>query len=492
MKFATDIRRSPWLLQLIPLLFGVVVLTIGLLADDFEYDTDEGINLMKSLLLSRGHLLYSEIWSDQPPAFTYALVGWFKVFGMSVSAGRGLVLATSILLLVSLQQTLRILENHRIAWVAVLLLAGSNWYALYSFSVMIGLPALGVAMAAVWLGAVFRKRGGWWIALLAGVVFGISVQTKAFTLVMLPMVFMLLLAPLSEALDRVPVRRRLVGAGLFVVGLAFAFSGISLATGTDLTQLTHTHVRVSELNPDTSVSPVLTLMRRDWMIAILATTSLVLIARPVAPRHLLPFVWFACAGIVLHNHWPVWRHHSLLLMIPAAWAAARMAVWLWDRTRVQIASAGRVWSRVGVAIVVLWGTYTAVRAMVRLVEDESGGGPRMVALLEQRAAESTWVYADRLMPAFRTRLGVPPPLAVVSVKRQRAGELSDEALVGIFKEFEPAQLLLGRLAYGSTFQAYVDAHYTLTYRSRENAGPEIRHYLRNDAPHSAIDPTDAN
>src|SRR4051794_5789212 len=66
---------------LLPLCFCLVVLLLGLTCNAFQYDTDEGLNLMKSLLQLRGHHLYSEIWSDQPPLFTYILSGWFKLTG---------------------------------------------------------------------------------------------------------------------------------------------------------------------------------------------------------------------------------------------------------------------------------------------------------------------------------------------------------------------------------------------------------------------------
>lgn len=48
---------------------------------EFQFDNDEGINLMKALLFERGFSLYDEIWSDQPPVFTVLLAWWFKIFG---------------------------------------------------------------------------------------------------------------------------------------------------------------------------------------------------------------------------------------------------------------------------------------------------------------------------------------------------------------------------------------------------------------------------
>ena len=45
----------------------------------FEIDPDEGINLIKGLLVEQGYSLYTEIWSDQPPLFTYFLAVVFRI-----------------------------------------------------------------------------------------------------------------------------------------------------------------------------------------------------------------------------------------------------------------------------------------------------------------------------------------------------------------------------------------------------------------------------
>lgn len=483
MSLARDVKQLPcW----IPLLFAFVVLCTGLWSNDFEYDTDEGINLMKALLLSRGYHLYSQIWSDQPPVFTYGLAGWFEIFGHGVNTARVLVLILSVLLLWCFQQTLRILENDRHAWVATLLLAGANWYALYSFSVMIGLPALALGMLSVWLVAIFRKTGnvGW--ALLAGIVMGVSVQTKAFTGLMLPMIGVMFLAPLKPALNQIPLKKRGVGLGLYVLGLVFAFWIILHATGTDLRQLTHPHLKASGLNPDKSISPVLTLMRRDWMLAILACSSALLMSSGNRWRHALPFIWFASAAVVLHNHWPVWRHHGLLLVIPTAWAAGRMVIHLWDRGWTNPTHASQWWARVATCLILGWGTYTAGRAIYRLAEGQDGAGPRLTRLLKQSAVDGTWVYADRLMPAFRAGLAVPPPLAVVSVKRQQTGELSDQRLVEVLETYQPHQLLLSRLNYGPVFYEYLQQYYQLNHLTSRQSVPDIQHYLRKPSTTSPL------
>ena len=60
--------------------FALVMLCLYNFAAPFEFDSDEGVNVMKALLLAHGHALYSEVWNDQPP-----LLSWFLRCRGSVS-----------------------------------------------------------------------------------------------------------------------------------------------------------------------------------------------------------------------------------------------------------------------------------------------------------------------------------------------------------------------------------------------------------------------
>jgi len=61
----------------------------------FEYDSDEGIDLMASLLLAKGFPLYKQIWYEHPPLVPVILSYWFKLLGPSVHHGRLLILIFS-------------------------------------------------------------------------------------------------------------------------------------------------------------------------------------------------------------------------------------------------------------------------------------------------------------------------------------------------------------------------------------------------------------
>ena len=71
--------------------FVTAVLSLTSFLDVYEFDPDEGNNLIKALLLDRGYG-FGEIWSDQPPLHTYLLAMVFNLVGWEVAYGRVLTL----------------------------------------------------------------------------------------------------------------------------------------------------------------------------------------------------------------------------------------------------------------------------------------------------------------------------------------------------------------------------------------------------------------
>jgi hypothetical protein len=64
---------------LLPSLFLVGMLLWFPFRYVFEFNTDEGVNLIKAMMTLKGFKLYSDVWSDQPPVLTSILglcSGW--------------------------------------------------------------------------------------------------------------------------------------------------------------------------------------------------------------------------------------------------------------------------------------------------------------------------------------------------------------------------------------------------------------------------------
>src|SRR5512138_1960776 len=83
---------------LIALIFLAFTFSYFPFREKLQFDTDEGLNLMRSMLVARGYPLYSEVSSDQPPLFNYLLAFLFRLGEPDVYRARLLVLLFSTLL----------------------------------------------------------------------------------------------------------------------------------------------------------------------------------------------------------------------------------------------------------------------------------------------------------------------------------------------------------------------------------------------------------
>src|SRR5262245_28183769 len=92
---------------LIALIFFAFTFAYYLFRETLQFDTDEGLNLMRSMLMELGHPLYSEVSSDQAPLFNQILALMFHVTGFEVNASRILVLLFSSLMVWACAQFLQ-------------------------------------------------------------------------------------------------------------------------------------------------------------------------------------------------------------------------------------------------------------------------------------------------------------------------------------------------------------------------------------------------
>ncbi|HEY8666943.1 MAG TPA: glycosyltransferase family 39 protein [Tepidisphaeraceae bacterium] len=369
----------------IPAIFFVLVLRAGRDANAFQYDTDEGLNLMKASLVQHGHALFKEIWSDQPPVLTVLLAWWFKAFGATVLSARILILVLATVLLASLAQTVRKYEGTLAGiLVAAFVVCSLNFIKL-SFSVMVGLPALAFAMMALFFIACWRDSNRWIYLLLAGAFMAISLQTKLFTGTVIPVLVLGCFVPTRKQRDDALAARQeaegllargggaagenVVGASLAnpTAGImpppiqldyanplearrlgwmyriletslrnslavflwlgagAAAYFLISFAFHVDYHQLLDPHMkwRDGPINPMCTFQSLYPqILNHDLYLELPALVYFVMFLLQFRPARLLPLVWLATSAYSLYEHNPVWYHHCVLLTIPFCWMAA--------------------------------------------------------------------------------------------------------------------------------------------------------------------------
>jgi len=456
----------------------VLVLIFSNFRDVFEFDMDEGNNVIKALLVDRGYALYSEVWSDQPPLFTWMLTGCFRLFGWDVNVARVLVLLFASGIVFALYDSLRITWGHAAALAAVALLPCSKYFVTLSVSTMLGLPAISLAVLALWAMLRWRASGRVPWLLVAGVLMGLSWATKLFTAFLLPVltVWIMLVGAGGDRSRRWP-RALACSAGWSLCAvLTVAVFLLMAAAPAHWAPLysTHADARTAGVyGQDAAMGQLLGNLGDDWQIMLLAALGVMHVVLRRRYGLLIVPAWVLVALAALWRHAPVWYHHHLLVSVPAC-AIAGIAVG-------QIASGGFRTQRGWDWIVNTLLRVAAVMTTAALAWAVISGAKRpadwpwlswrdhdrfVVQVMKAYQHTTAVVVVDRQMYAFRAGYAVPPNLSVTSHKRLVTGNLTDQEILRTIAEQKPQQIVLSWRFSNELKRSILQAirgRYTLVY-----------------------------
>jgi tetratricopeptide (TPR) repeat protein len=472
---------------LVAALYAGLMLAFYPLATTFELDPDEGVNVIKPWLMRRGESLHADIWSDQPPLFSYLLWACFSAFGWEVEHGRVLVLSFTGLLLFGIYDFMRVQAGHRAAACSVALLAGSSYFLPLSVSIMLGMPSLSLAFLALWaMGRCLPAGGRGWLV-LSGVLMGLSLATKLHTAFLVP-----LLGGWLLACGRGSGRSRRGSAVLWLLCVSATAGGILLTlTGwAEIAQLHAPHT-AARLSADASGYDDLGLLKQnirdDAPLFLLAVIGTGLIALQRRWTLLILPAWVATALLLLWGHSPLWYHHHLLLTVGSAplaglaaadlLASAKRAAW---RNQLVPSALLRLCTA---ASLLLLGTSVS-KGLKPTPHDTAGSADReryaLEVMREYRNGTRT-VVTDRPMFAFRAGYAVPPNLAVMSRKRIATGNLTSAEVNDTILASLPEQVLLTHrlpTAFSQQISAALPERYRLIYSDPGQL--RLRLYVRED------------
>lgn len=448
---------------------------------------------MKAMLVEKGYPLYSEIWSDQPPLFTYLLAASFHFFGFKVGVGRFVVLALSCILLWAAFQFMQRVWGKWQAAAAGLMLFLLPKYMILSVSVMVGLPSITFAMLAMLALSLWHMhRKPMWLALSATSL-GLSVLTKLFTGFLAPVFLIgLLIDEVRRTRDQRTWRTILTPA--FGWGLIFSLTtlglGLAMVGPQNVPQLLETHLAATDVTSFQEYEfSLLWNIQLAWPVLFLAGVGTLFAWRSQRWLTLYPAIWSATAFALMLSHRPVWDHHQLLITIPAALPAGLAVYEALRRTAPIIRqhfnrradSLLHAAALLGVMIFFfVFRTHeplTLLDPHPALVKTDLEIGPiqeKFLTRMLKYASETKWVVTDLPMYAFRAQLPVPPNLAVFSRKRVVTGNLTEPDVLATIQDWQPEQVLLGRETY-PLIQPYLADHYRLIL-----VDDDVRLYVRND------------
>ena len=481
--------------------------------DPHDWDYDEGINLMKALLVGRGYHLFSEIWSDQPPLLTVTLAGLFRATGPSVAAARMLVMLLSALLLWAFYLAVRTSlltpsrktvlqeESDGAATVLALLACGllivSEFYLRLSGAVMVGLPSTALGMAALMLLVVRRPSWPWLLA--AAVIMALALQTKLLAAIIVPAAAVAIYvntnssngqgfgAGWQQRLGRVIVWGVMTGAAYLLLGLALGALHFDLLFGTHLGAMT---ANVQNFVEEASgFFPHFVEQHAAYLL--LGAGGLVYAAYRRRVSVIVPVAWLLSAALVFSVQRPLWYHHTLLLSVPLTWLAAyglAGILWLlrygWQRRH---NAAGIAAGLLGVAaaaaiVAALW--FYPNPLPDRLAWQMTIYRPNYIQQVADRLEadagatdKSDWIFTDHPFYAFQAGLAVPPEIAVLSRKTLEANIIRQEQLAKVLRDYAPQFVLFERFtdSYSPEVMDEIHAHYTKEIEE----GP-ARYYIRHE------------
>jgi len=291
----------------------------------FEYNLDEGGNLMKALLLLQDYSLYSQIWSDQPPFFTHLLALIFRLTDINVNYGRVLVLTFSSLLIWAIFQIQRNIWGIVSAITSTILIVALPEYTQLSVSVMIGLPSISMAMVALMALVIWHRNKKYAWLIMSAFALIISIFIKLFTGFLVPIFLIgIILDQYDQFKSKKPIPWRTGVQPVLIWGVSFFFFfiifGVFYVGIQNIPNITIPHILARSIETYQELSNILSInyyLNKLWALLLLSIIGTVF---SIISKHWLALyftAWMGIAYILLSTHKPVWSHQQLIVTVPA-------------------------------------------------------------------------------------------------------------------------------------------------------------------------------
>lgn len=465
--------------------FCIWIILKAPLKETFEYNWDEGMDVMKASLYLKGFPLYQSIWSDQPPLFTVLLAFCFKVFGPSMYLTRIILLLFSSLLLFCLYQIIRMRKGNIVAAAGAILLTFSTGYIRLSVSVMIGTASLALAMFSLYLLYLYLKSNLRPYLLLSAIFLAFSVQIKFFTAFLIPLVVYEIIR--TERKNRRATTAHLWWLASFLIlysATIFIFFGFNFKLF--LEQLFQSHLKKFNL-ANNSPLPLVFMLLPDYDIVLLAIMGMIFSVLNKDSGVTLPLGWLILVSLILAIHRPIWYHYYLLISIPLCWLAAIGVSYLFSSDsrnewtaaihRRKFSFFALRWVTFGCIIVVLVNLPIKIERSIRHASTLPCPQQRaIVEELKKYHKKTRWIVTDMPAAAFYAHLLVPPEIAVASIKRP----MDEDYFIFLLEKYRPEQILFGNLyKYTEKLMPYLQTRYSQDYQC------VLKHETQNYVPYDS-------
>jgi hypothetical protein len=437
---------------------------------------DEGFEVAKATLCLKGYKLYTDVWNDQPPLHTFLLTESLRHLSSSMLGPRLITGGFTLLLLTAVFVVCWRFNGGRVAAIATLLLLASPGFLLLGSSCMLEIPALAPTMAALCVLAL-GNRSRWPVAeVVAGALFGIALEIKMISFVMLPMAALL-----------VWFNRRQNPSPGWSVTIRLLVLLVSLAASTVATDLEASHGAylahfeqswVSHFggmksleygSPNDHRFDWLALLR-NWEITLPAALGVVICLQRISGAFsaAIPLAWLAYSFSVFGLHRPWWNYYYVHTAIPLCWCAAIGIEAVWAKARWP---QGRFYCVALALYAQCAGAWMIERLYLEVQSVRQSPQTYTSLFLKEMARykpQTRWLYAEEPVYSFHAGIPLPPDLAVLVLKRYWSGEMTSARLTEDLRSFKPELMLLGNDSRQRPFHDFLNAEYQLIYMDGNN------------------------
>lgn len=455
----------------------------------FQYDPDEGLNLIRGMLVYLRYPLYTSVSSDQPPLFTHMLVWLFNFTGFETIPARVLVLCFAALLIWSCTKMVQLSWGNLAALLFLPIIMMADYFVRLSVSIMIGLPAIAMACLSVLLIMFWHNDKKTYWLVLSGFSLALSIMIKLFTGFLIPIVL--------SGIFLTSLRKYREKGFNWTIFRSVCIWGVSFGTLTLflLTILVGPHNFLQLIRPHLSANSIKDF--QDYGLSInYQLTPLILYLSMGLPGIYFLFkkrlslfvyipVWIGTAYLLLNIQKPVFFHHHLLIVIPAAMLSAggisegihtlrKNSSW---HQFIQIPS---LISLLSIVLFIITSSYyfpksdASFNGIGGFFDKNQTKNEQIIQGMEKYKDKTNWIVTDLPIYAFNIERPVPPILATFSFKRMITGNLTQTTILDSMKKYDPEQVLIGRFKL-PLVEKFLLNRYTLI--TTENG---LRLFIRNN------------
>lgn len=447
-----------------------IIFTFLHLGSALRLGDDEGYEVIKALMCSKGFHLYTDIWNDQPPISTFLLSAAFKLFGPSILTARLVAAAFGLFLAICFHELVRQKSGYRTALFATLFLVAAPGSLVVMVSVMLECPAFATALLSCWLAFRWAKCEKLpWLA-ASGTVMAIALQIKLTAALVVPALaleLLLVLRTRQKSLTQM-LRPGLLWSVAFLAVfllIAFILGKGSLASSWQ----SHTEARaVPGLDMPADHTFNFRLLKSNIECAAGALLCVLLAVWRKRLRELaFPMALLATVALVHAFHRPWWDYYYLHFTIPLAWLTGwTVNALIVDVYRLQTIK--KVAGLKTVSIVTLCGLVAfafakserRLEGSIKLLRAKQAANSNpIVQVMKRQTTGTPWVYAEDGIYPFHAGLRVIPELAIVMPKRFWSGQITTSRIIETCRKYKPQFIVIRSDSFNPEWRNYLGADY---------------------------------